>query len=182
MPVTVARFNLVDPHGTPGTLSARYRAALEMARYADDRGIGPVQTEEHHGTDNDWLPSPPAFAGAVLGATRRITVTVPAIIGPLYDPLRAAGVLAPNEAVEYSGEPGAAPAVRPDAGGRGPAEPAPAVRTGAAPAREVSRGSTACVRSGVVAGDGYPISSNALPLVSGTHLRMNGIESTAKTV
>ncbi|MBW5482015.1 LLM class flavin-dependent oxidoreductase [Streptomyces bambusae] len=90
MPITVARFNLVDPHGTPGTLAARYQAALEMAAYADERGIDTVQTEEHHGTDNHWLPSPFAFAGAVLGATRRIAVTVSAVIGPLYDPLRAA--------------------------------------------------------------------------------------------
>ncbi|MEU2392219.1 LLM class flavin-dependent oxidoreductase [Streptomyces sp. NPDC007369] len=90
MPVTVARFNLVDPNGTPGSLSARYRAALEMARYADDRGVDTVQTEEHHGTDNNWLPSPFAFAGAVLGATRRISVTVSAVIGPLHDPLRLA--------------------------------------------------------------------------------------------
>ncbi|MFD7627575.1 LLM class flavin-dependent oxidoreductase [Streptomyces sp. NPDC059851] len=87
MPVTVARFNLVDPHGTPESLSARYRAALEMAKYADDHGVDTVQTEEHHGTDNNWLPSPFAFAGAVLGATRRISVTVSAVIGPLHDPL-----------------------------------------------------------------------------------------------
>ena len=49
-----------------------------------------VQTEEHHGADNNWLPSPFAFAGAVFGATRRIAVTVSAIIGPLHDPLRLA--------------------------------------------------------------------------------------------
>ncbi|MFF4329306.1 LLM class flavin-dependent oxidoreductase [Streptomyces sp. NPDC001591] len=90
MPITVARFNLVDPHGTPERLAARYQAAVEMARYADEHGIDTVQTEEHHGTDNHWLPSPFAFAGAVLGATRRITVTVSAIIGPLHDPLRVA--------------------------------------------------------------------------------------------
>ncbi|MCB5168592.1 LLM class flavin-dependent oxidoreductase [Streptomyces bambusae] len=90
MPITVARFNLVDPHGTPESLAARYRAAVEMAAYADDRGIDTVQTEEHHGTANNWLPSPFAFAGAVFGATRRIAVTVSAIIGPLYDPLKAA--------------------------------------------------------------------------------------------
>lgn len=43
MPITVARFNLVDPNGTPESLSARYKAALEMARYADDRGIDTVR-------------------------------------------------------------------------------------------------------------------------------------------
>ncbi|MFE9255907.1 LLM class flavin-dependent oxidoreductase [Streptomyces sp. NPDC006879] len=90
MPVTVARFNLTDPDGTPDTLAARYQAALEMARYADAHGVDTVQTEEHHGTANNWLPSPFTFAGAVLGATRRISVTISAIIGPLYDPLRAA--------------------------------------------------------------------------------------------
>ncbi|MFE2512241.1 LLM class flavin-dependent oxidoreductase [Streptomyces naganishii] len=90
MPVTVVRFNLVEPGATPASLGDRYRAALEMARYADDRGITTVQTEEHHGVADGWLPSPFAFAGAVLGATRHLAVTVSAAIGPLYDPLRLA--------------------------------------------------------------------------------------------
>jgi alkanesulfonate monooxygenase SsuD/methylene tetrahydromethanopterin reductase-like flavin-dependent oxidoreductase (luciferase family) len=90
MPVTVVRFNLVEPGATPASLGARYQAAVEMAAYADDRGISTVQTEEHHGAANNWLPSPFAFAGAVLGATRKIAVTVSAIIGPLHDPLRLA--------------------------------------------------------------------------------------------
>ncbi|MEU1895090.1 LLM class flavin-dependent oxidoreductase [Streptomyces pristinaespiralis] len=90
MAFTVARFNMVDPAATPETHAARYRAALEMAVYADDRGVDTVQTEEHHGAANNWLPSPLTFAGAVLGATRRITVTVSAIIGPLHEPLRLA--------------------------------------------------------------------------------------------
>ncbi|WP_019889768.1 LLM class flavin-dependent oxidoreductase [Streptomyces purpureus] len=94
MPFTVVRFNLVDPHATPRSLSDRYRAALEMAAYADDRGVDTVQTEEHHGVADNWLPSPFAFAGAVFGATRRITVTVSAIIGPLHDPLRLAEEIA----------------------------------------------------------------------------------------
>ncbi|MFF3343808.1 LLM class flavin-dependent oxidoreductase [Streptomyces sp. NPDC002779] len=90
MPVTVVRFNLVEPDATPASLAARYAAALEMARYADEHGVTTVQTEEHHGAANNWLPSPFTFAGAVFGATRRITVTVSAVIGPLHDPLRLA--------------------------------------------------------------------------------------------
>ncbi|MEU7421005.1 LLM class flavin-dependent oxidoreductase [Streptomyces antibioticus] len=90
MPVTVVRFNLVAPGASPAELGARYRTALEMAAYADGHGITTVQTEEHHGAENNWLPSPFAFAGAVLGATRRLAVTVSAVIGPLYDPLRLA--------------------------------------------------------------------------------------------
>ncbi|MCX4856680.1 LLM class flavin-dependent oxidoreductase [Streptomyces canus] len=94
MPVTVVRFNLVEPGATPASLSTRYRAALDMASYADEHGITTVQTEEHHGVDNNWLPSPFAFAGAVFGATRRIAVTVSAVIGPLHDPLRLAEEIA----------------------------------------------------------------------------------------
>ncbi|MEV6316399.1 LLM class flavin-dependent oxidoreductase [Streptomyces sp. NPDC051776] len=94
MPVTVVRFNLVGPGASPESLSHRYRAAVEMAAYADDRGVTMVQTEEHHGAENGWLPSPLVFAGAVLGATRRISVTVSALIAPLYDPLRLAEDLA----------------------------------------------------------------------------------------
>ncbi|MFD7434432.1 LLM class flavin-dependent oxidoreductase [Streptomyces sp. NPDC059861] len=90
MPVSVVRFNLVEPDATPASLRDRYRTALEMARYADDQGITTVQTEEHHGVPNNWLPSPFAFAGAVLGATQHLAVTVSAVIGPLHDPLRLA--------------------------------------------------------------------------------------------
>jgi alkanesulfonate monooxygenase SsuD/methylene tetrahydromethanopterin reductase-like flavin-dependent oxidoreductase (luciferase family) len=89
-PVTVVRLNLVEPDATPASLGDRYKAALEMAAYADARGMTTVQTEEHHGAANNWLPSPFTFAGAVLGATRTIAVTVSAIIGPLHEPLRLA--------------------------------------------------------------------------------------------
>ncbi|MER7184319.1 LLM class flavin-dependent oxidoreductase [Streptomyces hyaluromycini] len=90
MPVSVVRFNLVEPGASPASLGARYRAALDMAAYADEHGVTTVQTEEHHGVGNNWLPSPFAFAGAVFGATRTIAVTVSAVIGPLHDPLRLA--------------------------------------------------------------------------------------------
>ncbi|MFF4274757.1 LLM class flavin-dependent oxidoreductase [Streptomyces sp. NPDC001536] len=94
MPITVVRFNLVEPGATPASLRARYQAALEMTAYADEHGISTVQTEEHHGVANNWLPSPFAFAGAVFGATKRLAVTVSAVIGPLHDPLRLAEEIA----------------------------------------------------------------------------------------
>ncbi|MFF9605975.1 LLM class flavin-dependent oxidoreductase [Streptomyces sp. NPDC014684] len=94
MSVTVVRFNLAEPGATPASLSARYRAALEMAAHADEHGVTTLQTEEHHGAEDNWLPSPFAFAGALLGATRRIAVTVAAAIGPLHDPLRLAEEIA----------------------------------------------------------------------------------------
>ncbi|MFI0262811.1 LLM class flavin-dependent oxidoreductase [Streptomyces sp. NPDC017056] len=94
MPVTVLRLNLADPSPTPASLAARYRAAVEMAVFADDRGLATVQTEEHHATGNGWMPAPLVLAGAVLGATRRLTVTVSALVTPLHDPLRLAEEIA----------------------------------------------------------------------------------------
>ncbi|WP_433545475.1 LLM class flavin-dependent oxidoreductase [Streptomyces sp. CA-294286] len=90
MTYSVVRFNLADPDATRTSARARYAAALEMARYADEHGVDTLQTEEHHGAANGWLPSPFTFAGAALGATRRLTVMISAVIGPLYDPLRLA--------------------------------------------------------------------------------------------
>ncbi|MFE9560030.1 LLM class flavin-dependent oxidoreductase [Streptomyces sp. NPDC006487] len=90
MAMTVIRFNLVDPEPAAGSLADRYGTALEMAAYADQHGVDTIQTEEHHGAANNWMPAPLPFAGAVLGATRRTTVTISAVLGPLYDPLRLA--------------------------------------------------------------------------------------------
>ncbi|MFC0600758.1 LLM class flavin-dependent oxidoreductase [Streptomyces palmae] len=90
MPVTVLRLGLVDPDANRQSLARRYGAAVEMAGYADEHGITMIQTEEHHGGADGWQPSPLAFAGAVLGATRQATVTVCALIAALYDPLRLA--------------------------------------------------------------------------------------------
>ncbi|WP_415951494.1 LLM class flavin-dependent oxidoreductase [Streptomyces sp. KLOTTS4A1] len=94
MPVSVARFNLIDPEGSPAQLADRYGAALEMARFADSAGMTMIQTEEHHGVENNWLPSPFTFAAGVFGATRNIAVTISAILGPLHDPLRIAEEIA----------------------------------------------------------------------------------------
>src|SRR4051812_36371872 len=94
MPVTVVRFNLVEPDATRASLGARYRAALEMAAYADEHGITTAQPEEHQGVADTWRPPPFPFGGAVFGAPRRVAVTVSAVIGPLHDPLRLAEEIA----------------------------------------------------------------------------------------
>lgn len=92
---TVLRFNLVQPAPRSPAPSAeplgdRYRAALEMAAYADEQGVTSLIVEEHHGSPDGWLPAPLALAGALLGRTRRTLVTACAVLAPLYDPLRLA--------------------------------------------------------------------------------------------
>lgn len=46
MPVTVVRLNLVDPAATPRTLSERYRAAVEMAAFAERNEFCPASRTE----------------------------------------------------------------------------------------------------------------------------------------
>jgi alkanesulfonate monooxygenase SsuD/methylene tetrahydromethanopterin reductase-like flavin-dependent oxidoreductase (luciferase family) len=93
---TSVRFNLVQPEPQPGGRESadrpvdRYRAAVEMAEYADEHGVTSLIVEEHHGSPDGWLPSPLALAGTFLGRTRSIMVTACAVLAPLYDPLRLA--------------------------------------------------------------------------------------------
>ncbi|MEV6108741.1 LLM class flavin-dependent oxidoreductase [Streptomyces sp. NPDC051940] len=90
MPVTVIRFNQATPGLDPAEVSARYRATVEMAAFAEERGFNMITLEEHHGADDGWSPAPLVTAAALLAATRRINVMVSAALTPLYDPLRLA--------------------------------------------------------------------------------------------
>jgi alkanesulfonate monooxygenase SsuD/methylene tetrahydromethanopterin reductase-like flavin-dependent oxidoreductase (luciferase family) len=86
----VVRFNQVQPGIEPKEMSARYRASIDMAAYADEHGFDMVTLEEHHGADNGWSPSPLVTAGLVFGRCPRIPVSISALLVPLHDPLRIA--------------------------------------------------------------------------------------------
>lgn len=70
--------------------SARYRAALEMADYAERTGFAIVNVEEHQDTEIGWMGSPMIMAAQILARTSRVTVRGSAILITLYDPLRLA--------------------------------------------------------------------------------------------
>ncbi|MFE3696747.1 LLM class flavin-dependent oxidoreductase [Nocardia tengchongensis] len=72
----------------------RYRAALDMAEYADRCGFAVVNVEEHHGSGTGWLPAPLLLAAAVAARTERIRISIGALIVPLYNPVRLAEDLA----------------------------------------------------------------------------------------
>lgn len=90
MVMTAARFNCVQPGLEPNEMSARYRAFVEMAGFADEHGFAMLTLEEHHGADNGWSPSPLVMAGLIFGKTQRIGVSISALLLPLHDPLRVA--------------------------------------------------------------------------------------------
>ncbi|MAG29471.1 MAG: LLM class flavin-dependent oxidoreductase [Deltaproteobacteria bacterium] len=91
---TALRLNLTGHSDDPQEESLRYRAAIEMAGFAEANGFGVVSVEEHHCAENGWLPSPLTMAGAIIGRTNRIAVSTAALLVTLYDPVRLAEEIA----------------------------------------------------------------------------------------
>lgn len=90
MVFVVTRFDFRAPGAGPEQRRDRYRAALDMARYAEESGHDAVNLSEHHSSEDGYLPSPLIAASAVAAVTSRIPITVWALIAPLYDPVRLA--------------------------------------------------------------------------------------------
>ncbi len=88
--MAMARFNMIDPAGSPEQVAERYRAFLDMAAYMDENGFFAVSLEEHHGVENGWSPTPLMNAGMVLSRTKNITVSISALLLPLHNPIRVA--------------------------------------------------------------------------------------------
>lgn len=90
MPLSLVRFNMIDPTLDRAVMADRYRAMLDMAEAADRAGFFMATLEEHHGTDNGWSPTPMLNAGMILARTRSLAVTISALLLPLHDPIRVA--------------------------------------------------------------------------------------------
>ncbi|WP_191496446.1 LLM class flavin-dependent oxidoreductase [Mycobacterium simulans] len=88
--LTALRLNMTNIADPAARHARRYQAALEMAEYADQRGFTAVSGEEHHLAATGWLPSPLILAAAIAGRTRRVRISINALIVPLYDPVRLA--------------------------------------------------------------------------------------------
>lgn len=90
MVFVVTRFDFRAPGADARERRDRYRAALDMARYAEESGHDAVNLSEHHGSEDGYLPSPLIAASAVAAVTSTIPISVWAIIAPLYEPVRLA--------------------------------------------------------------------------------------------
>lgn len=90
MVVVVTRFDFRAPGAGPGQRRDRYRAALDLAAYAEETGHDAVNLSEHHASDDGYLPSPLIAASAVAAVTSRIQIAVWALVAPLYESVRLA--------------------------------------------------------------------------------------------
>ena len=69
---------------------ALYRAALDMAAWADELGFNVVSFGEHHASEDGYLPSPLPLAAAVAARTKRAKLRPNVLIAPLYEPVKLA--------------------------------------------------------------------------------------------
>lgn len=86
----VLRFDMRTAPWCPDTDSERYRAAIEMGVWADDKAIDVLGLSEHHNSVDGYLSSPLTLAGMIAARTRRVTISVSALLVPLHEPLRLA--------------------------------------------------------------------------------------------
>ncbi|MVU80986.1 LLM class flavin-dependent oxidoreductase [Nocardia sp. ET3-3] len=92
--VAALRLNMTNVDDPAAEHRARYRAALDMAEYADRCGFAVVNCEEHHGSGTGWLPAPLLLGAALAARTERMRISIGALLVPLYDPVRLAEDLA----------------------------------------------------------------------------------------
>ena len=88
------RYDLRRSASSPVAAPALYQACLEQCGWADGTGIDYAVISEHHGAPDGYLPAPLTLAAAIVGRTRRLPVTVAALLLPLHDPVRVAEEMA----------------------------------------------------------------------------------------
>jgi alkanesulfonate monooxygenase SsuD/methylene tetrahydromethanopterin reductase-like flavin-dependent oxidoreductase (luciferase family) len=90
---TLVSFDMRAPEwGTP--TNELYRAAIEMAAFADRIGVDRIGLMEHHGSDDGYLPQPFTLAASMAAVTTNVRFILSAVILPLHDPVLIAEQIA----------------------------------------------------------------------------------------
>jgi alkanesulfonate monooxygenase SsuD/methylene tetrahydromethanopterin reductase-like flavin-dependent oxidoreductase (luciferase family) len=88
------RFGMRSNSPDPAARSAMYRAALDMAAWAEPKGCYAAVVSEHHAADDGYLPSPVPLAAALAARTSTMAISVAALLLAFYEPVKLAEDLA----------------------------------------------------------------------------------------
>jgi alkanesulfonate monooxygenase SsuD/methylene tetrahydromethanopterin reductase-like flavin-dependent oxidoreductase (luciferase family) len=83
------RFDMRAPEIGAPTVEL-YSAATDMCEWAEDHGALAAVLCEHHGSHDGYLPSPLILASAIAARTKRLPITIAALLLPFYDTVRLA--------------------------------------------------------------------------------------------
>ena len=86
----VLRFDMRSSPQCRESKGERYLAAIDMARWADEQAVDVIGLSEHHNAEDGFLSAPLTLAAMMIAATRRVRVSVSALLVPLHEPLRLA--------------------------------------------------------------------------------------------
>jgi alkanesulfonate monooxygenase SsuD/methylene tetrahydromethanopterin reductase-like flavin-dependent oxidoreductase (luciferase family) len=89
MPRVRLLYELVHPSDSRASKAERYAAMLDQVEYGDQHGFSYVRFHEHHGAENNYLPSPVVVAAAAAARTRTIRIRS-LILVLLYDLVKLA--------------------------------------------------------------------------------------------
>lgn len=76
-----------------------YSAALDMSAYADQHGVDRINISEHHASEDGYIPVPALLASAAGARTKRIAISLGAIVLPLHDPVDVAEQIAVTDII-----------------------------------------------------------------------------------
>lgn len=76
-----------------------YATALDMIAYADAQGIDKVDFQEHHCSEDGYLPTPFLMGCAAAARTKRIAIVLGAVILPFHDPVEIAEQIAVSDLI-----------------------------------------------------------------------------------
>jgi alkanesulfonate monooxygenase SsuD/methylene tetrahydromethanopterin reductase-like flavin-dependent oxidoreductase (luciferase family) len=83
------RFDMRAPE-FGGSTTDLYKAAIEMAAWAETRGCVATAISEHHSSPDGYLPSPMVLASAIAARTETMIISLAAALLAFYDPIRLA--------------------------------------------------------------------------------------------
>lgn len=83
------RFDMRAPSSGAPT-DELYAAAIDMCAWAETRGAIVAVLSEHHGAEDNHLPSPIVLASAIAARTERLPIMLAAVVLPFWDPVRLA--------------------------------------------------------------------------------------------
>lgn len=86
----VLRFDMRSAPQCVDDAATRYRAAIDMAAWADNNSVDVVGLSEHHVTTDGFLSAPLQLAGMMAAVTKQVRISVSALLVPLHDPLSLA--------------------------------------------------------------------------------------------
>ncbi len=76
-----------------------YAAAFEMIEYADRAGIASADFQEHHQSEDGYLPTPFLMGTAAAARTKSIALVMSAVILPFHDPVKVAEQIAVSDLI-----------------------------------------------------------------------------------